>query len=63
MNAKKCDRCGAFYIPDDLIRYRERYDFFDMKRHTKEDGAMTDAHIDLCDRCNKSLRRWLDEQG
>ncbi len=45
-NAKKCDRCGAFYEPYKGQGYL-------IMRHNFEDC------IDLCPVCNDSFRSWL----
>lgn len=47
-NAKKCDRCGAFYEP-----YYPRI----FIKKSKEVNAKT---IDLCPVCQDSIESWLD---
>ena len=69
MNAKKCDRCGAFY--DSYKRKAKETDgdkiksFFqgnrDGIRMSKSDGYIS-PHIDLCPSCLEELLRWLDNK-
>ena len=45
-DAKKCDRCGAFYEP-----YKGK-GYYIMKRNFE-------GNVDLCPVCNDSLESWL----
>ena len=45
-DAKKCDRCGAFYEPN------KGKEYYIMKRNFE-------GYVDLCPVCNISLENWL----
>lgn len=67
MNAKKCDRCGAFYTvvePDAITAavqalgeclrseaFGDRFSLFEVLK----------GHADLCGDCEKSLKVWAGE--
>lgn len=44
MIARKCDRCGSFYIPDDSMR-----------TYTVSKKSLFDTEIDLCPECHNNL--------
>lgn len=52
MNAKKCDRCGAFYEGDGGF---QKAGDFSLKRI----GEHHDDDIDLCPTCSCSLLEWF----
>lgn len=68
-NAKKCDRCGAYYdlyptVENPLTRLAEA-----MKRASTAKERDPEAMIacikdvvDLCPGCEESLRRWLSNE-
>lgn len=52
-DAKKCDRCGVFYIRDDEITY-------DVMKYAKVGPEITDVTVmDLCPSCEKALDHFL----
>lgn len=54
MNAKKCDRCGAFYeqkATDGMYKYK-----------VIKDGYPYSAVIDLCPNCTDELEKWVVEK-
>ena len=56
-NAKKCDRCGDFYLDKKVSRagyYSRGITFVGISGHTI--GSI----VDLCDDCQKKLARFLD---
>lgn len=55
-NAKKCDRCGAFYI-DENREVKIRNESFDKVVATRLDKNYVVAKYDLCDNC---CRDFLD---
>ena len=48
MIARKCDRCGSFYIPDDRTRM-----------YTINKKALFDTPIDLCPECHDDLIKFM----
>ena len=52
MNAKKCDRCGAFYEGDG--GYKKAGDL-----RLIRNGCFNDDYIDLCPTCSRSLLEWF----
>jgi hypothetical protein len=57
-NAKKCDRCGAYYTLDDRkFKINERTPAY-MEIYTKH-GMIVVSAIDLCEQCMKDLWHWL----
>lgn len=48
MIARKCDRCGSFYIPDDSTR-----------TYTVNKKALFDIRIDLCPECHDDLIKFM----
>lgn len=44
MIARKCDRCGSFYIPDESMRM-----------YTVSKKSLVDIQIDLCPECHDDL--------
>ena len=70
MNAKKCDRCGKFYIPYDgfgnggkdwLGHDMHKYIFNSIKlvQEIGGDGDIVD-NIDLCQECAQKFSDWLE---
>ena len=69
MNAKKCDRCGAFY--ERYAREAEPSDSDKIKNllNNKRNGFMItqdigyySENIDLCPECFEELLKWLDNK-
>lgn len=68
-NAKKCDRCGDFYMEREIT-------LFDNAIKTIAKAVQTivspnnksviqdriETHIDVCPKCSKSLKMWLNEK-
>lgn len=61
MNAKKCDRCGNFFQPEDW-----RHGDIVVKKKRKEitgvifgDIYFIDDDIDLCPGCSAFIKNWL----
>ena len=58
MNAKKCDKCGGFYLPtakehDTIIIMKSIYS-----------GPYTDKkQYDLCPDCMDDLKKWLNHKA
>ena len=48
MIARKCDRCGSFYIPNDRTRI-----------YTINKKAVFDTTIDLCPECHDDLIKFM----
>ena len=44
MIARKCDRCGSFYIPDDSMR-----------TYMVSKKSLFDTQVDLCPECHDDL--------
>jgi methionyl-tRNA synthetase len=51
MKAKQCDRCMAFYVPDEEPKVTVRKKAETKSRYTKS--------LDLCKNCQKDLIAWL----
>ena len=49
-DAKKCDRCGAFYVMyvNPILQI------------TKDNHPYSPTHIDLCPQCVEELKQWLN---
>lgn len=70
MEAKKCDRCGAFY--SSYEREAKKTDsnkikaLFDGNRNgirmSRYEGYCS-QHIDLCPSCLEELLKWLDKEA
>lgn len=64
MNAKKCDRCGSFYIEVCANPMQENLNALGkaLERTTKWETfclfERMKGHADLCVECEKSLRKW-----
>ena len=53
MFAKKCDRCGAFYVPTNEARVFELY----------KSGLRTNVVLDLCPKCHEDLLTFMANPG
>ena len=58
MNAKKCDRCGEFYIPDYNSAMCNAISKYRQLRHDCDGNK----NYDLCYKCMKSFERWLSNE-
>ena len=56
MNAKQCDRCGAFYEGDG--GYKKAGDL-----RLIRNGYFNDDYIDLCPTCSRSLLEWFKHEN
>lgn len=68
-NAKKCDRCGAYYDLDPieanpLARLAEisKRCAAAHSRDLEDLAVCIKGTVDLCPDCSKSLRRWLSNE-
>lgn len=65
MDAKKCDRCGSFYIRKKIIT-DNAVDIFDKKvfkitlRCVRSDGYEYDHCVDLCPNCMNDLKIFME---
>lgn len=61
-NAKKCDRCGAFYeiseLDNALNNLGKALQGFCNGTSTKNFVDRFDSHFDVCDICLKSFGQW-----
>lgn len=69
MNAKKCDRCGAFYTEvEENTLMRVINDMGEaLKKMTVGDPfslfERLKDHVDLCKDCEKSLKKWTQGEA
>ena len=49
----KCDKCGK------LLKYKEGYTLHIDERHS----ASYHPNIDLCDKCMKKIKKWVEEES
>lgn len=59
-NAKRCDRCGKFYMNDDS-RFKSRGIYVDYISLISKNGSVIDKY-DLCNNCLEHLVKWLDNE-
>ena len=52
MKARKCDRCGKFYLPN-----------YHVAIAVDKWQNLNWEHLDLCEDCNNDLIEWLNEKG
>ena len=68
-NAKKCDRCGAYYQeanPNLINTIAFAVEHIAMKPEELKCISVIEKLLDLCPPCTKSLKRWVKgdaEQG
>lgn len=55
MNSKKCDRCGAYYLPKPTI-------FHVFRLVDRKIIFRNETQLDLCDDCCISLKDWLKQK-
>ena len=66
MNAKKCDRCGSFYVRKEL-KTDNAVDILDKKVFTvvfkyRRAGCDYDYLVDLCPKCMNDLKIFMEVQ-
>lgn len=59
--ARKCDRCGSFYIPKSRRSREDRFNTIDLITRTFKDAPYSNAVYDLCPNCSNSLLEWLND--
>ncbi len=59
MNAKKCDRCGALYVPYDFLKTGEAWRYSVVKCC----HPYPDMTLDLCNNCLFDLEKWVKKGG
>lgn len=62
MNAKKCDRCGKYYVTDGERVY---YDGESITVFSNIGKKVSDskAAYDLCNDCTKSFENWMKQDN
>lgn len=63
MNAKKCDVCGKFFLPNHYIDGRKTFYRMYVRAIDMNGYTFTDDDYDLCGDCAVSLNEWLESQG
>lgn len=63
MNAKKCDVCGKFFLPNNYIDGRKTFYKMYVRAIDKDGLPRIDDGYDLCEDCAVSLHKWLESQG
>ena len=60
-DAKKCDRCGVFYeyYP---IKVGEDFNGVTTTHTHKDRNRYSVDHLDLCQNCSTSLKKWLKDK-
>lgn len=64
MDAKRCDRCGTFYQPEDW----KHGDIVVKKKRQESDGIIfpntwfVDDSIDLCPGCTAFIKDWITKK-
>jgi hypothetical protein len=59
--AKKCDRCGKLYDPEEIV-----FDYSDMRFRyylSKDCHPYPEFRLDLCKECRVDLYKWLLRGG
>lgn len=51
MNARKCDRCGEFYLPENGVK----------KYSIVWRGMRGEQKMDLCPACEEKLKEWAEK--
>ena len=55
MNAKKCDRCGALYVPFDYQNFKDAWRYSVLR----DNHPYEETKLDLCYNCLFDLEQWL----
>ena len=58
--ARKCDRCGSFYIPEPRRSNREQCNAINLVNRTFGDATYSNGTYDLCPNCLNSFLNWLN---
>lgn len=58
--ARKCDRCGSFYIPEPRKSNREKFNAINLINRTLGEATYSNGTYDLCPNCSDSLINWLN---
>ena len=58
--ARKCDRCGSFYIPKPRKSSREMFNAINLINRTLGEATYSNRTYDLCPNCSDSLLNWLN---
>lgn len=58
--ARKCDRCGSFYIPEPRKSNREAFNAINLVNRTFGDATYSNGTYDLCPNCLNSFLEWLN---
>lgn len=61
-NAKKCDRCGSFYIENETIPSEYVVNSILGGVNTVTVKGNSDEHFDLCDSCLEKLFKFLNNE-
>lgn len=67
MDAKKCDRCGSFYIrkelkTDNAVNIFGKKVFEVILKH-REDGFDYNCSVDLCPKCMNDVKIFMEVQN
>nr|DAG59497.1 MAG TPA: hypothetical protein [Caudoviricetes sp.] len=58
--ARKCDRCGSFYIPKPRKSSREGFNAINLINRALGEATYSNGTYDLCPNCSDSLLNWLN---
>lgn len=58
--ARKCDRCGSFYIPESRRADGEYFNALTLMYRKLNDSCYANGTYDLCPNCSDSLINWLN---
>lgn len=58
--ARKCDRCGSFYIPESRKSNRETFNAINLVNRTFGDATYSNGTYDLCPNCLNSFLEWFN---
>lgn len=59
--ARKCDRCGSFYVPESRRSREERTNAINLINRTLGEVTYSNGTYDLCPNCSNSLLEWLND--
>ena len=59
--ARKCDRCGSFYIPASRRSREDGFNAINLANRTLNDSTYSKGTYDLCPNCSNSLLDWLND--
>lgn len=58
--ARKCDRCGSFYIPESRRSREDGFNAINLANRTLDNATYSKRTYDLCPNCSNSLLDWLN---